>query len=117
MIAGGRGASASAAELAEAALRLTPPGDVGGRHRRALSAARAHRAAGEWPRVRTIARELLEDDGRLTGYRYLYATKADLLNRLGQRADAAKAYREALAVTANEQERDFLTRRLSEVSG
>ena len=59
---------------------------------------------------------LLEDDGRLAGYRYLYATKADLLNRLGQRADAAKAYREALAVTANAQERDFLTRRLSEVS-
>ncbi|HEX8110353.1 MAG TPA: AAA family ATPase, partial [Kofleriaceae bacterium] len=46
LIAGGRGASASAAELAEAALRLTPPGDVGGRHRRALAAARAHRAAG-----------------------------------------------------------------------
>jgi len=59
---------------------------------------------------------LLEDDGRLAGYRYLYATKADLLNRLGQRADAAKAYREALAVTANTQERDFLTRRLAEVT-
>jgi DNA-binding CsgD family transcriptional regulator len=63
LIAGGRGASASAAELAEAALRLTPTVDVGGRHRRALAAARAHRAAGEWTRARTIARELLEDNG------------------------------------------------------
>jgi RNA polymerase sigma-70 factor (ECF subfamily) len=59
---------------------------------------------------------LLEDDGRLSGYRYLYATKADLLNRMGQRAGAAQAYRDALAVTANAQERDFLTRRLAEVS-
>ena len=60
-IAGGRGASASAAELAEAALRLTPADEVDDRHRRALAAARAHRAAGEWTRARTIAGELLED--------------------------------------------------------
>ena len=60
-IAAGRGASASAAELAEAALRLTPPDEVGERHRRALAAARAHRAAGEWTRARTIASELLEE--------------------------------------------------------
>jgi DNA-binding CsgD family transcriptional regulator len=62
-VAGGRGASASAAELAEAALRLTPADEVGERHRRALAAARAHRAAGEWTRARTIASELLEDSG------------------------------------------------------
>ena len=62
-IAAGRGASASAAELAEAALRLTPADEVGERHRRALAAARAHRASGEWTRARTIASELLEDSG------------------------------------------------------
>ena len=62
-IAGGRGASASAAELAEAALRLTPADEVGERHRRALVAARAHRACGEWTRARTIASELLEANG------------------------------------------------------
>ncbi len=62
-IAGGRGASASAAELAEAALRLTPADEVDERRRRALAAARAHRAAGEWTRARTIAGELLEDTG------------------------------------------------------
>ena len=60
-IAAGRGASASAAELAEAALRLTPADEVGERHRRALAAARAHRASGEWTRARTMASELLED--------------------------------------------------------
>ena len=62
-IAAGRGASASAAELAEAALRLTPADEVGERHRRGLAAARAHRASGEWTRARTIASELLEDSG------------------------------------------------------
>ncbi len=62
-IAAGRGASASAAELAEAALRLTPADEVGERHRRALAAARAHRASGEWTRARTIASDLLEDSG------------------------------------------------------
>ncbi|TMM10122.1 MAG: hypothetical protein E6F98_13290 [Actinobacteria bacterium] len=59
-IAAVRGASASAAELAEAALRLTPSREVGERHRRALAAARAHRASGEWTRARTIAIDLLE---------------------------------------------------------
>ena len=61
VIAAGRGASASAAELAEAALRMTPPNEVSKCHRRALVAARAHRSAGEWTRARTIAGELLED--------------------------------------------------------
>ena len=61
VIAAGRGASASAAELAEAALRMTPTNEVTMCHRRALVAARAHHAAGEWTRARTIAGELLED--------------------------------------------------------
>jgi DNA-binding CsgD family transcriptional regulator/DNA polymerase III delta prime subunit len=56
-----RGASASAAELAEAALRLTPAEDAGERRRRALGAAAAHRAAGEWTRARAIAESLLDD--------------------------------------------------------
>jgi DNA-binding CsgD family transcriptional regulator len=62
-IATARGASASAAELAEAALRLTPSREVGERHRRALAAARAHRASGEWTRARTIASDLLAESG------------------------------------------------------
>jgi DNA-binding CsgD family transcriptional regulator len=56
-----RGAAAVAAELAEQALRLTPPSDRAEHHRRALAAARAERAAGEWTRAKTIAGELLAD--------------------------------------------------------
>ena len=58
----------------------------------------------------------LEREGDLTGYRYLPAAKADLLRRLGRRAEAAQAYREALELTSNETERDFLAGRLAEVS-
>jgi len=76
-IAAGRGASASAAELAESALRLTPPDEVGERHRRALAAARAHHACGEWTRARTIASELLEDSG-------LGAVRVDVLLLLAE---------------------------------
>lgn len=54
-----RGALADAAELAEQALRLTPADQNEERHRRALAAARRHRAAGEWTRARTIATDLL----------------------------------------------------------
>jgi RNA polymerase sigma-70 factor (ECF subfamily) len=54
----------------------------------------------------------LERDERLAGYRYLPATKADLLRRLGRTTDAAAAYRTALDLTENAQERDFLTSRL-----
>ena len=46
-VASSRGSPIAAAELAEHALRLTPPGAHSERHRRALSAARAHRSAGE----------------------------------------------------------------------
>lgn len=56
-----RGASAIAAELAEQAVRLTPLDACEERRRRALAAARAHHAAGEWTRARTIARGLLAE--------------------------------------------------------
>src|SRR5262249_23425349 len=39
--------------------RLTPPDEPAGQRTRALAAARAHLAAGEWTRTRTIASELL----------------------------------------------------------
>jgi DNA-binding CsgD family transcriptional regulator len=58
-LAADRGASAVAAELGEHALRLTPPDELDNRHRRALAAARAHLAAGEWTRARAIATDLL----------------------------------------------------------
>jgi DNA-binding CsgD family transcriptional regulator len=56
-----RGASAVAAELAEQALRLTPVDGRDERHRRALAAARAHHAAGEWTRAQAIVTDLLAE--------------------------------------------------------
>jgi DNA-binding CsgD family transcriptional regulator len=67
-IAADRGAFPVAAELAEHALRLTPPDEHEERHRRALTAAHAHRTAGEWIRARTIAADLLAET-ELDSYR------------------------------------------------
>jgi DNA-binding CsgD family transcriptional regulator len=60
-VANDRGASAVTAELAEQALRLTPADRDDDRRRRALAAARAHLAAGEWTRARAIATDLLAE--------------------------------------------------------
>jgi RNA polymerase sigma-70 factor (ECF subfamily) len=51
--------------------------------------------------------EALDQDGRLAGYRYLPAVKADLLRRVGRAADAA--YEDAIALAGNDAERAFLT--------
>ena len=56
--------------------------------------------------------EALAGDERLAGYRYLPATRADLLRRLGRHAEAADAYRAALALSDNAAEQEFLTERL-----
>jgi len=55
----------------------------------------------------------LERDGRLAGYRYVPAIKADLLHRLGRDAEAAAEYERALTLSDNEAERAFLAGRLS----
>ncbi|CRK59456.1 RNA polymerase sigma-70 factor, ECF subfamily [Alloactinosynnema sp. L-07] len=60
--------------------------------------------------------ESLEADGRLAGYRYLPAAKADLLRRTDRLTEAAAAYRAALELCENEAERAFLEARLQEVS-
>ncbi|MBO0839719.1 MAG: RNA polymerase sigma factor [Sciscionella sp.] len=52
--------------------------------------------------------------GELAGYHLLPATRADLLRRLGRHADAVAAYREAIALTHTDTERDYLRRRLAE---
>jgi RNA polymerase sigma factor (sigma-70 family) len=56
----------------------------------------------------------LERDGRLAGYHYLPAIKADLLRRLGRMDEAVTAYKEALELTGNEAEREFLAWRLAD---
>ena len=68
-LASSRGSHIAAAELAEHALRLTPPGAHNERHRRALNAARAHRSAGEWTRARTTLHGLLGDLGAADSWR------------------------------------------------
>ena len=57
----------------------------------------------------------LTASGLLVGYHWLPAARADLLRRLGRKADAAAAYAAALALAGNEAERRFLRRRVAEL--
>jgi RNA polymerase sigma-70 factor, ECF subfamily len=52
----------------------------------------------------------------LPGYHLLPAARADLLRRLDRHAEAAAAYRDALALEMNAGDRAYLERRLDEVS-
>ena len=58
----------------------------------------------------------LEARGELAGYHLLPATRADLLRRLGRDDEAADAYRRALELTSADPEREYLRRRLAEVT-
>jgi RNA polymerase sigma-70 factor (ECF subfamily) len=53
--------------------------------------------------------------GDLAGYHLLPAARADLLRRLGRASEAEAAYREAVALTGNDAERDYLMRRIEEL--
>jgi len=53
----------------------------------------------------------------LRTWHYLPAARADLLRRLGRRAEAAEAYTAALVLVSDGAERAFLRRRLAEVGG
>ncbi|HET6739599.1 MAG TPA: RNA polymerase sigma factor [Kribbella sp.] len=55
--------------------------------------------------------------GPLTGYHLLPATRADFLRRLSRHPEAAKAYREALALATTDAERLYLQKRLLEAGG
>lgn len=57
----------------------------------------------------------LEARGELAGYHLLPAARADLLRRERRWAEAAEAYRQALALVTNEPERRYLARRFEEV--
>jgi RNA polymerase sigma-70 factor (ECF subfamily) len=56
----------------------------------------------------------LADQGALPNYHLLPAARADMLRRLGRPAEAAAAYRAALALARTDTERRFLQRRLDE---
>jgi RNA polymerase sigma-70 factor (ECF subfamily) len=59
--------------------------------------------------------EQLEADGELKTYHLLPAAKADILRRLGRRAEAAAAYERALQLVTHDAERRYLERRLQKM--
>ncbi|HXG25560.1 MAG TPA: RNA polymerase sigma factor [Candidatus Binatia bacterium] len=69
----------------------------------------------EGPAAGLAILDALASEPLLTGYPYYHAARADLLRRLGAAADAAAAYRTALALTSNDVERAFLARRIAEM--
>lgn len=96
-LAATRGAAIAAAELAEYALRLTPPAARGDRHRRALVAARAQRSAGEWTRARSVLADLLAE----TGAGFLRAEALVLLAELESERRSLPLLEEALREAAS----------------
>jgi RNA polymerase sigma factor (sigma-70 family) len=61
--------------------------------------------------------DALGGEPQLAGYAYLPAARADFLNRLGRAEDAKLAYQEALLLTENVVERQFLLDRLERLDG
>ena len=59
----------------------------------------------------------LAAEPQLAGYGYLPAARADLLRRLGRAEEARLAYSEALLLTTNAVEREFLAGRLAQLEG
>src|SRR2546429_2013449 len=71
-------------------------------------------AMAEGPEAGLRLLDALEGRGELTRHHLLHAARADLLRRTGRWAEAARSYRQALALASNEPERHFLRRRLAE---
>ena len=59
--------------------------------------------------------DALAAKGELDRYHLLHATRAELLRRIGSKAEAAQSYERALSLATNDSERRFLERRLREV--
>ena len=55
------------------------------------------------------------DELDMDGYHLYHATRADLLRRLGRRAEAAAAYDRAIALAGNAAERAFLAARRTDL--
>jgi len=110
----GRAARADATDwrqiraLYEVLLRLHPSPVVELNHAVAVAM-----ADGPEPGLRLL--DSLAARGALAEYGLLLSARAELLRRLGRRADAAAAYRAALGRAALEPERRYLHRRLAEV--
>jgi len=86
-------------------LLAVAPGPVAALNR-AVAVAEVHGPAA----ALAVVQELALDD------QLAHAIRADLLRRLGRRAEAVAAYEAALAQAGNAAEREFLTRRIAETS-
>jgi RNA polymerase sigma-70 factor (ECF subfamily) len=93
------------ADLYGELLRLTPSPVV--ELNRAVALAMA-----DGPAVGLTIVDALQASGDLAGYHLLPATRGDLLCRLDRKAEAADAFREALALAPTPAERQFLQSRL-----
>jgi RNA polymerase sigma-70 factor (ECF subfamily) len=69
------------------------------------------------PQAGLDALEPLATEPRLASYGYLAAARGDFLRRLNRTPEALDAYQEALLLTENEAEREFLETRLEELDG
>jgi len=69
------------------------------------------------PAAGLAAMEPLTSEPALAGYSYLASARAEFLARLGRDGDARLAYEEALMLSENEVERDFLGGRLRALDG
>jgi RNA polymerase sigma-70 factor (ECF subfamily) len=98
------------AALYEALLRWTPTPVVELNAAVALGLATNLERALEWMTH-------LESNAELSLYHWLPASKADVLRRLGRSAEAADAYRRALALVTNPAERRYLEKRLRDTAG
>ena len=96
-LANARGASAVAAELTEHALRLTRVDAPDDEHRRSIAAGRAHLAAGEVDRARTLGRALdaLDHDGSKHVDALVFLSEIELGHLRARIALRRKALREA----------------------
>ena len=74
---------------------------------------RGHRLRGR-ARGRLAALDALAAEPQLAGYSYLASARADFLRRLGRTAEA-RGLQEALLLTENAVEREFLAARLAEL--
>jgi RNA polymerase sigma-70 factor (ECF subfamily) len=72
-------------------------------------------AMAEGPQAGLALVDAIAATSDLDNYHLLHAVRADLLRRIGSRAEAAKSYQRALALVTNDSERRFLERRLREV--
>ena len=71
----------------------------------------------EGPEAGLLLLDRIAPDGELRAYHLLPAARADMLRRLGRRAEAAESYRRALDLAGTDAERRYLERRLLEATG